>query len=854
MGEVYRARDTKLNRDVAIKVLPELLVLDPDRLARFQREAQVLASLNHPNIAQIHGLEESGGAPALVMELVDGPTLADRIAQGPVPIAEALPIARQIAEALEAAHEQGIIHRDLKPANIKVRADGAVKVLDFGLAKMLDPDAGSREQDPAYALLPTITSPAVTRMGVIMGTAAYMAPEQTRGKTLDKRADIWAFGCVLYEMLSGKRAFGGEDVTDTLAFIITKEPDWSALPPTTPAAIQRLLRRCLEKDRKRRLDSAADARLEIDEALAAPLDVVPVAAAHSRRRREQVAWVAAAVFFLTAAALGTAYVRRPSPQLQAVRFSVPPEKSLQGFAISSDGKQLVFSAAGSSGPSMLWIRHIDGAGAEPMPGTDGAIAPFWSPDSRFIGFFSQGKLKKIELGSDRSQTLCDAGFSTPQFGGTWNSEGTIVFTSTGGALFRVSDAGGAPKPLTTVDPAQGERDHGAPQFLPDSQRFLYFIRSAKSDGTALYVGSLDGALRKRIGSSRSVWAAPGYLVFSQRDVLVAQHFDLQKLELTGQPESIVTERAPNVSVSSNGILAYQTIQGDQNNGQLTWLDREGKPLGVLGDTGDYYMPRLSPDGNKLAVEHHNAQGTGDVEMFDLVRGTSTRFTFDPTHHNSGSTWSPDGTRLAFHSTRNGTSIYVKATAGSAPEELLLQSNNANPTDWSPDSRFILYDFGSSASRSDIWMLPLTGNRKPQPVIQSSFKEMQGQFSPDGRWLAYASDESGRMEVYVSSFPPTGGKWQVSNTGGDTPKWRRDGKELFYLASDQTVIAVPVTTGASFVAGRSTPLFKSSIRHSTNDFWYYDVSADGQRFLGVVSLSENSSPITVLVNWPALLKK
>jgi len=883
MGEVYRARDTGLKRDVALKILPASFASDPDRLARFQREAEVLASLNHPNIAAIHGLEESNGTRALVMELVEGPTLADRIAQGPVPIDEALPIAKQIAEALEAAHEQGIIHRDLKPANIKLRPDGVVKVLDFGLAKALEPISGVGVDATAS---PTITSPAMTRMGVILGTAAYMSPEQARGKAVDKRSDIWAFGCVLYEMLTGRRVFEGEDIAETVGAVIHKEPLWNVLPPRTPTHLRTLLQRCLQKDLKKRLPHIGVARMEIDDT---PADGAPpfyVATDLPQQRASsqvRVAWSATAVAVAGAIVLAImTYRDGNTDDVLVTRTSILPPAGVgwanvppnTGVALSPDGRRLAFLGTDASG-TRLWVRPIDAVAAQPLAGTEGVVLAAWSPDSQFLAFVAGGTLRKMDASGGPAITLVG---KPTNFGLAWGPQDDILFAPDGrGPLFRVSASGGQPSPVTMLDPASGETGHGGPFFLPDGRHFLYAARTTSSiDDVSLYVGSLDAADERRLllQDAYNAQYASGYLLFTRDATLMAQPFDTARLELTGEAVPLaeqlrlggVTRRGAAVSTSQVGTLVYQTGLA-AGPSQLTWYDRAGKPLGTLGEPADHLSIELSPDGTRVLAGLADAsRRSSDLWIYDVRRGLRTRFTFDPSSENMG-VWSPDGSRVAFNSERAGRlDVYMKAASGVGAEQLLAADDqNKWPYSWSPDGRLIAYHNGTgsgsgSGLNRNLWMLPSTGDAKPSAFLETSFDEFRPRFSPDGRWLAYASDESGRREIYVMSFPDRAGKWQVSTAGGDWPRWRRDGRELFYLTLDTnpSLMAVPVNAAATALeVGEVQSLFQiDGPTTSTGYLGYpFDVSADAQRFL-VHTTREGYAvePLTLLTNWPALLRR
>ncbi len=874
MGEVYRAHDTTLNRDVALKVLPELFAVDADRLARFTREAHVLASLNHPNIAAIYGLEQSNGTQALVLELVDGPTLADRIARGPIALGEALTIARQIADALEAAHEKGIIHRDLKPANIKIAGNGVVKVLDFGLAKVWD---GAPQSDLAGSPRLTATDSGERS---ILGTPAYMSPEQARGKPLDKRTDIWSFGCVLYEMLTGRQAFAGETVSDTIAAILERVPEWEALPDTTPVTVRQLLQRCFEKDPRRRVRDIGDARIELDDALEGRAAIAPVV---RRSRRERVAWIALAVVTVAAALAvgGVLFLQRAPADTRAYRSSIltptgaslPAEVIPSGrFALSPDGRRLAFVGGETGGVTKLWVQSLDGVIAQPLPGTEGASVPFWSPDSRLIGFFAGEKVKKIDAAGGPLLTLADNDAS--QAGATWNRDGVILFASisSGGPIRRVSASGGAPSPATTLNADNRETRHYYPFFLPDGRHFLYLAVGSETAGpispNGIYVTALDSNERKLLvpGGSNAMYAQ-GYLLFLRKQTLMAQPFDVERLELIGEAvpiaEHVTTGGAIGVAgaftVSDTGAVAYQTGSAEVGgvvSTQLVWFDRSGKQIGVLGDQDRSGDVALAPDGRRVAVSVFDlVRRTRDIWLFDIARGQRTRFTFDPADE-FNSVWSPDGSRLAFNARRKGhLDLYQKASSGAGAEEELLADNlDKYPLDWSPDGRFILLRVNTPKTGNDLWVLPLFGDRKPFPFLQTPFNEGTGRFSPDGRWIVYGSNESGRNEVYVAPFPGPGGKWQVSAAGGSGPRWGRDGKEIFYLGPDNKLMAATVNgAGSAFEVGAARALFGT--RAITNQRSMYDPSPDGQRFLvNMLADEDAAAPITLVVNWPALLKK
>jgi Tol biopolymer transport system component len=871
MGQVWLATDTTLGRQVAIKILPDAFAADPERLARFEREAKTLASLNHPHIAAIYGFEKSAGMHALVMELVEGDDLSQRIARGAIPLDEALPIAKQIAEALEAAHEQGIIHRDLKPANIKVRADGTVKVLDFGLAKAMEPTGA---MSASASMSPTIPAPAMTEAGRILGTAAYMSPEQARGKTVDKRADLWALGVVLYEMLTRRRAFMGEDATDTIAAVVSKEPDWSALPAGTPATIRKLLRRCLEKDRARRLADAADARLEIEEAMAAPSppEGGVTATSPASAPRGPLAWMA------VAALAGVGMVAMAVPTLRHLRETPPPETRVEivtpatdqtaSFALSPDGRQIVFVASGDGG-SRLWLRSLATTTAQPLLGTEGARLPFWAPDGRSIGFFAGGALKRLDLGAGAPQTLAPVIFGS---GGTWNADGVIVFApSLTTPLMRVSATGGAAVAVTTLGPQQ--QGHVAPQFLPDGRRLLFYVWGAP-DAAGFLLGTLDGSAPTRLSPSDSagVYLPSGWLLWVRTGTLVAQRLDVAQAALTGEPVTVADGVAVDstalfvsaVSVAATGLLAYRTGTGSQR--QLTWVDRSGMARGPVGDPDDgLNEPRVSPDGRRMVVVR-TVQGNQDIWLLDGAR--MSRFTFDPAW-DIRPIWSPDGTRIVFRSNRNGLGdLYQKLSSGAGVEERLGASDQGRvPTSWSADGRFLLYESSDPQTNADLWVVPMVGDRTASVFLKTPFREAKGAFSPDGRWVAYHSNESGRNEIYVRPFVPpgalgtatgtAGGQWQVSTVGGIHPVWRPDGRELYYLNPAGAMMAAPITvTGTTLAPGTPVVLFPTRIVGGGVDLQHprqYDVAPDGRFIINTV-LGDAAAPITLLQNWHPEAKK
>jgi len=871
MGEVYRARDMKLGRDVALKVLPTTFATDPERMARFRREAQVLASLNHPQIAAIYGLEDSGGVHALVMELVEGSTLAERIALGAIPLDEAFPIAREIAEALEAAHERGIIHRDLKPANIKITPDGNVKVLDFGLAKALEGHPASSDIHNS----PTLTSMA-TQPGIILGTAAYMSPEQAKGKSIDRRTDIWAFGCVFFEMLAGKRPFEGETVSDALAAVIRAEPEWSLLPSNTPQTIRNLLQRCLKKNPRQRLQAIGDARIVLEEVLSGASQDLPAAAEmRTGAWRRQLPWAVAVAAVVLAVLFATKYFTRSAEPLPAIVSQiVPPPNTRFVFTginpgppiLSPDGKWLVFSAVTSDGRQLLWVRPLNSAAAKPLDGTDGATFPFWSADSRSLGFFANGKLNRLDVSGGPPLALCDVAIGR---GGTWGADGTILFTpNVSSPVFRIAASGGAPQQVTTLNGSLNERSHRWAQWLPDNKHFLFFAQRAVVGTGGVYVGSLDGGSPKPImqNESNAAYSLSGDLLFVRQGILMAQRFDAAQLRLDGDAVPLVEHVGVNAvtsraifAVSETGIMVYEAGDPTGDTDQLIWYDRTGKQIEATGTPGLYLEPSVSADSNKLAISSL-AGGTGNLNIwvFDLARATKTRLTFPPSSDRQP-TWAPDGKAVAFVSNRDGPPhLYLNASDGTGtPMALTIDAASDFAPRFSPDGRYLLFERMAEQpnSRREIWGVLLSGDRKAFPVIQSQFDVYAPALSPDGKWLAYESRESGRPEVCVIPFLHSSGKWEVSTGGGVLPRWRRDGRELFYISTDNKIMSAEITEQeSSLLIGKVRSLFQINpvpFAGGSN----YDVTSDGNKFV-VASLapSQVSEPLTVVINWTALLKQ
>ncbi|MFN7916709.1 MAG: protein kinase [Vicinamibacterales bacterium] len=876
MGEVYKATDSNLGRAVAVKVLPLAFAQDADRMARFEREARTLASLNHTNIAHVYGLERGNGMTALVMELVEGPTLEDRLAAGPLPLDEALPIARQIAEALEAAHEQGIVHRDLKPANVKVRPDGTVKVLDFGLAKAVDPTATAARISDLSA---TITTPAMTQLGVILGTAAYMSPEQARGKAVDKRTDIWAFGCVLYEMLTGRRAFKGDDTTEVLARVIERDVDFAPVPASTPPPIRRLLRRCLEKDRKQRLTDIGVARLDIDEALhpnahdEVEAAVAPVPATPSRSATFERAFWAVAVVVAATAAGGVAWRMRPAPvEPPEVRFDIDmgPMYNSNDIALSPDGRSIAYAAVGTDGRQAVWTRRLEDAQPQAVPGATNsgrtAIGPVWSPDGRQLAYVVEGSLARFDVVARTTQVL--AKVDGQPGGATWNTDGVILFASNGHGLRSIKAAGGDLTDVTTLDPKVADY-HDAPQFLPDGQRFL-FLEWSESDPKkrALFVGTLGKKEVTRLMDADSNAAyANGRLFYVQDRTLMARPFDVNTLSFTGDPVT-VAQNVPKAggevgsfAVSAGGTIIYRSGEQQTPARQLTWFDRSGarQPLGEAATVPGPF--RLSPDGTKIAFG--DATGGGDIWTYDLQRNIRTRLTTDPApdHH---PVWSPDGTQIAFDrhppGNPNQATVFVKPANGAVPEQQLLpyeEGADISPRDWHGTGEMVLARVAPGGDTAwNLWRVMLTGDKKLQPYRQGKFLEGEAVLSPNGRWLAFTSNESGRDEIIVQTWPdPAGGRWQVSAEGGAAPRWRKDGRELFYVDLRGQLIAVSVVTDGTFTIQKAITLFKTPFGPPVTNIGQqgagstYDAMPDGQKFLmGVQNGRGASLPLTVRVNW------
>jgi Tol biopolymer transport system component len=828
MGEVYRARDPRVGRDVAVKV-------SADKFSeRFGREARAIASLNHPNICQLYDV----GPNFLVMELIEGESPT-----GQLPLDEALHIARQITDALDYAHEKGVVHRDLKPGNIKIKPDGVVKVLDFGLAKMAPTPGTPTEDSPTLSM-------AATQAGVILGTAAYMAPEQARGKAVDKRADIWAFGVLLHELLTGKRPFQGEDVTEILASVVKEQPDLGRVP----AQVRPLIARCLEKDPKKRLRDIGD--------VWQLLEIAPAASVPHQRARP-LPWLIAAVLAIGVGVALWAPWRTAPPEAQPLRFQIyPPEKTTFANngdnppAISPDGSKLAFTTLGQDGRVRIWIRDLDALDARVLAGTEEAIYLFWSPDSRFIGFSSGGELKKIAAVGGPAQTLCVC----PAANAAWSKEGVIVSTNSQG-MMKVSAEGGTVTQLTSVDPSRGEFLHYLPSFLPDGHHFLYLRVSSMPEKGGLFVGSIDAKPEQqtlqRLRGGNATYAGSGRLLIFRAPglPLMTQAFDADQLKPTGDPTQTIERALSFPTVSTNGVLA------SGGNGafgrQLTWFDRQGKPEGTVGAPGGPSDARISPSDGTVAFTRSVPP---DIFLYEASRG-AYQFTFKLDSQNP--VWSPDGSRLAFFSfLGGGNSIYQKAANGVGKEELLNKGETPlRPSDWSRDGHYLFLSAIDPKTKSDIWVMPLSGDKKPFPYLNQDYNENSPRLSPNGQWLAYQSDKSGRYEVYVDTFtgapsasPAARGNWQVSTNGGTRPVWSRDGKELFFISADRKMMVTEVNNSAAnrFDASAAKALFEAHISGDPSN--QFDVSKDG-RFLMMVPVQQDvSTPITVVINWTAALKK
>jgi eukaryotic-like serine/threonine-protein kinase len=864
MGEVYRAKDTRLDRTVAVKVLPAHLSSSPESRQRFEREAKTISQLSHPHICALYDVGNQDGVEFLVMEYLEGETLSERLLKGALPFDQVLRYGIEIADALDKAHRQGIVHRDLKPGNVMITKSG-VKLLDFGLAKAVAP--ATPQQLTSFP-----TQQALTQEGTILGTFQYMAPEQLEGSEADARTDIFAFGALLYEMATGQKAFSGKTQASLIAAIIERvPPPISTISPMTPPAFDRVVKTCLAKDPEDRWQTAHDVMLELkwvaEGGSAAGLPAPIVA---RRKSREKLAWALAALFALGAIASAVIAVRfwRAAAQSRTVRASVmPPPKSTFRFyglsgamALSPDGRFLAYVASTPEGKRILWIRPLDSVTEQALSGTEDATFPFWSPDSRYIGFFANDRLKKIAVGGGPALTICTA---VDGRGGTWSRDGSIFFALRNSPIYRVAETGGSAVEITKLDAGRADTSHRWPAVLPDGRHFLYLAspQGSASENNALFLASTDGKENRKLLQPAPMNAlyASRHLLYARESTLLAQPFDPDRGRFVGEAFPI----AENVfvdplfsraafSASENGVLAYQTGEAILG-ARFSWYDRTGKELGpAMSEPIMARGFRLSPDDSRLAANIFDlAGGNMDIWVIDLKRGARSRLTFEPTIETSP-VWSSDGARIAYSSDRRGQPLLVKSASGTAGEEILFQSEDAkNPTSWSTDGRFLLFNRTLPKTKTDVWVLPLFGERKPFPLVQSQFIDRNGQFSPDGRWVAYVSDESGRLEIYAVPFPGPGGKWQVSTGGGSGPHWSADGTELFYVTGDRDLMTVEVKSGSEFQASSPKPLFSLS---SLTPVTVFEVSRDGRRFLQGIPREATGSPVTLVLNWTAELGK
>ena len=863
MGEVYRAKDTRLDREVAVKVLPEHLSANAELRQRFEREARAISALTHPHICTLHDVGNQDGVEYLVMELLDGQSLAERLENGPLPPDQVMRFGIEIADALEAAHRQGIVHRDLKPGNVMLTRSG-VKLLDFGLAKHRA--AAVQTEISQLSSLPTELTPsrpALTEQGTIMGTFQYMAPEQLEGKEADARTDIFAFGCVLYEMATGRKAFTGKSRASMIGAILKDQPaPISSIAPMTPPAFDRLVQTCLAKEPEDRFQTAHDVRLQLQWIAEGGSQAGAPAVVVSRRKtRERMAWATSAALLVAAAVLGVGYMRRAPAAASPVRFQLVLPDALsvvEAPRISPDGKLLAFSARNADGKAQIWLRPLESLDPRPVPGTDGAsYRPIWAPDSRHIAFVAEGKLKKVDIAGAPPQTICDA---TTGADGSWGKDGTILFDGQASdPIRRVSAAGGIPQ--TVVKGSMGGASVGWPNFLPDGKHFLYFEFGGGTGQGRMMAASLDPKQKPRKildSDSLAQYAPPGHLLYVKEGTLVAQAFDASALKLTGEPVPVAEQMGAtgnglaDFSVSANGALVYRG--GVSSETRLVWVDRSGKAGPELDKSAGYGSTALSPDGTRLAMDISDSRSDKrDIWIRDLVRGVTSRFTFDPAN-DIAPVWSPDGNRLVYASDRKGpSSLYGKDASGTGPEaELWSCGETLIPSDWSSDGRFILVNRLTTKNSWDIWVYPTDRASKPFPFVEGAFTEVLPTFSPDARYVTYMSNESGRFEIYVQQFPGPGGKWQVSAAGGTEPHWSADGKTIYFKSLDAKIMAATIDAGATFTAGVPQALFDARLQPGQRRNSYV-VTRDGQKFLLLSPLGkEKIAPITVVLHWPATL--
>ena len=874
MGEVYRARDTRLDRVVAIKILPAYLSEKPESKQRFEREARTISSLQHSNICTLYDIGSQDGIDYLVMEYLEGETLADRLAKGPLAADQVLSYGVQIAEGLEKAHRGGVVHRDLKPGNVMLTKSGA-KLMDFGLAKT------TLAVPPASGLTATLASPhashPLTAEGMVVGTFQYMSPEQVEGKEADARSDIFALGAVLYEMATGKRAFPGKSQASVVAAVLASEPKpISAVQPMSPPALDRVVKVCLAKDPDERWQTAHDVKLQLEWIAEGGSQAgIPAPVSARRRLSQNVAWAATAICLLAAIGFGIAWMARAPGPRRPMRVSVlaPEGNSFKPFdvALSPDGGKLSFVATDAAGKSQLWVRPLDSLSAQPLAGTEGASQPFWSADSRSIAFFADGKLKRVEAAGGALQELADA--PIPR-GGTWNADGVVVFApSAGDVLYRLPASGGTPVAVTALDTKKNEDSHRWPCFLPDGRHFVFMVRrggaltlatnletqeSEKNHG--IYVGSLDSKDKVFLVTSprRAMYVRPGYLLYVRGNNLMAQPLDERHLRLSGEPTPIAGQIALDTTfnaafaASGEGTLVVHS-GGLAATSAITWYDRAGKAGAVLA-TDNFNVIRFSPDGHRLAASIYDSSGGEDIWLFDLARTVKTRFTFDPALDDDP-VWSPDGSSIVFDSNRTGTyGIYQKPSNGALKEQLIFTDPALKfPSSWSPDGKYVLFDrIDPQSKKTGLWVLPMSADHKAYPLIATDFNNNLGQFSPDGRWVAYVSNESGRNEIYAVAFPNPAARFQISSGGGDNPQWRGDGKELFYTDPDSKIVAVDFTSrGDTLEIGTPHALWQPRLIAVNPP---YAATSDGKRFLANEQPLQSTSQLTVVFNWDAALKK
>jgi len=863
MGEVYKARDTRLDRDVAVKVLPEHLAASEEIRQRFEREAKTISQFSHPHICALFDVGREGEIEYLVMEFLEGESLADRLGKGPLPTEQILRYGIEIADALDKAHRQGIVHRDLKPGNIMITKSG-VKLLDFGLAKPLA-TAGARPVSGASVMATEAqVSQPLTERGTILGTFQYMAPEQLEGAEADSRSDIFAFGAVLYEMATGRKAFTGKSQASLIGSILRDDPaPVSEVAPMVPPAFNRVIKTCLAKDPEHRFQTAHDIKLQLEWIQEGGSQAgLPAPVVARRKNREKLAWAVAAVAVVAAAAATFGWARRAPKPPRLIRFEIatPPEVvALDTPRISPDGRVVAFNAADTTGKAEIWLRPLDALQGHPLPGTEGAGRPFWSPDSKFIGFFADGKLKKVDIAGGPPQKICDAPSGSD---GSWNPEGVILYDGRAAdPIMRVPAAGGTPVPEVLKDPKVSAQI-GWPEFLPDGKHYFYMSLAPKSEDSTYRIGVLGSKESKPFASAQTLitYAPQGYLLFVRDRTLVAQRFDASSLKTLGEPVPLAEKIGidsvglARFSVSREGTLVYRTGEAGA---RLQWVDRNGKELEVVGDQGEVRTPAISLQGDRLAFTVDDPRsGTSDIWVRDLARGTNSRLTFGPPDHVAPA-WSPDGKWIAYRVSTNGpSSLAVKAADGTGEEKILLKGETVTvPTDWSRDGRYVAYTQANKEGNLDLWALPVSGEGKPILVLQTPFNESNGMFSPDGRFMLYQSNESGRIEIYVRSFPGPGGKWQISTAGGADPHWSADGKEITYRTLDQKVTSVEVkTNGDAFEAGVPRTLFLGRFQPGTVRNRYAP-APDGQKFLVVSPLGRDAmAPTTVVLNWWMALEK